>query len=98
MNNNEAVKDTMLKNIHYFTILLLLYNNNNYIMGTLLYKLTINILLITIKAILKTYSINKNVFTSKKKCRQDIVIKTIVIVNNNMEKQPDKKEIDNKKN
>ena len=33
-----------------------------------------------------------------KKCRQDIVIKTIVIVNNNMKKQPDKKEIDNKKN
>ena len=88
----------MLKNIHYFTILLLLHNNNNYIMGTLLYKITINILLITIKAILKTCSINKNVFTSKKKCRQDIVIKTIVIVNNNMEKQPDKKEIDNKKN
>ena len=48
--------------------------------------------------ILKTCNINKNVFTSKKKCRQDIVIKTIVIVNNNMEKQPDKKEIDNKKN
>ena len=67
-------------------------------MGTLLYKITINILLITIKAILKTCNINKNVFTSKKKCRQDIVIKTIVIVNNNMEKQPDKKEIDNKKN
>ena len=35
-------------------------------MGTLLYKITINILLITIKAILKTCSINKNVFTSKK--------------------------------
>ena len=62
------------------------------------FNLLINILLITIKAILKTCNINKNVFTSKKKCRQDIVIKTIVIVNNNMEKQPDKKEIDNKKN
>lgn len=66
-------------------------------MGTLLYKITINILLITIKAILKTCSINKNVFTSKKVSARHSN-KNNCHSNNNMEKQPDKKEIDNKKN
>ena len=59
------------------------------------YKLTINILLITIKTILKTCSINKNVFTSKKVSARHSN-KNNCHSNNNMEKQPDKKEIDNK--
>ena len=50
---------------------------------TIIIMIIINILLITIKAILKTCNINKNVFTSKKKCRQDIVIKTNDNNNNN---------------
>lgn len=37
-----------------------------YLVEKVFFNLLINILLITIKAILKTCSINKNVFTSKK--------------------------------